>query len=65
MAQEKYDEAILNMEKAIKINPNNLDLWLNLAAIYIKNENSEKAKEIILNVLKVPLFCNKKLIISF
>ena len=50
--QEKYDEAIRVMEKAIALKKEKIELYLMLASVYETKEEYEKAIEVVKNGLK-------------
>ncbi len=51
--QEEFELAKQEFEKAIKINPQNSNLFSNLGIIYLKLEKEEKAKESFSKVLQI------------
>lgn len=49
---KQYDKAAEELNKAIEIDPSNLNLQYNLAIIYLNSQQAEKAREIFLSILK-------------
>ncbi len=49
---KKYDQAILMLEKAVTLDPFNVEYKYNLAVIYDKTENFQKASELYSQVVK-------------
>ena len=47
-----YEQAIENLQKAISVNPKNLNLRNNLGIVYLISGKKDKAKEIFTEVLK-------------
>ncbi len=45
-ANQKYNLALENMQKALKVNPNNINLVYNLGIVYLSMGDKQKAKEI-------------------
>src|SRR5574344_1178672 len=52
LTQEKYDEAIIAYKKAIEIQPNNPDLYIKLADVYIKKSDNDSAVDTLENGYK-------------